>query len=37
MRWADRLFQIIQVLRGATAPVTPQKLADEMKTSVRMI
>ena len=37
MRRADRLFQIIQVLRGATAPVTAQALADEMETSVRTI
>ena len=37
MRRADRLFQIIQVLRRATAPVTAQALADEMETSVRTI
>lgn len=37
MRRADRLFQIIQILRGATAPVTANALADEMETSVRTI
>ena len=38
MRRADRLFQIIQVLRGATrAPVTAQDLAEELETSVRTI
>lgn len=37
MRRADRLFQIIQVLRGASQPVTAQALADEMETSLRTI
>ena len=38
MRRADRLFQIIQVLRGATrAPITAQQLAEELETSARTI
>lgn len=37
MRRADRLFQIIQVLRGATAPVTADTLAGELETSTRTI
>lgn len=37
MRRADRLFQIIQVLRGASSPVTARALADEMETSLRTI
>lgn len=37
MRRADRLFQIIQILRGARKPVTAQKLADELETSLRTI
>ena len=37
MRRADRLFRIIQILRGARKPVTAQKLADEFETSLRTI
>jgi predicted DNA-binding transcriptional regulator YafY len=38
MRRADRLFQIIQVLRGATrSPITAQDLAAELETSVRTV
>ena len=37
MRRADRLFQIIQILRGARKPITAQKLADELERSVRTI
>ncbi len=37
MRRADRLFQVIQILRGARAPVTARHLADEVETSVRTI
>lgn len=37
MRRADRLFQIIQVLRGASSPVTARMLAEEMETSLRTI
>lgn len=28
MRRADRLFRIIQILRGARKPITAQKLAE---------
>jgi predicted DNA-binding transcriptional regulator YafY len=38
VRRADRLFQIIQVLRGATrAPITAHQLAEELETSARTI
>lgn len=37
MRRADRLFQIIQTLRGARSPVTARALAEEFETSVRTI
>ena len=37
MRRSDRLFQIIQTLRSARAPVTAQALADEFETSKRTI
>lgn len=37
MRRVDRLFQIIQILRGARKPITAQKLADELETSARTI
>jgi predicted DNA-binding transcriptional regulator YafY len=37
MRRADRLFQIIQILRSARRPVTAQRLADELRTSTRTI
>jgi predicted DNA-binding transcriptional regulator YafY len=37
MRRADRLFQIIQVLRRSTRPVTAAALAEELETSKRSI
>ncbi|QUD86204.1 helix-turn-helix transcriptional regulator [Phenylobacterium montanum] len=37
MRRAERLFQIIQILRRAHAPVTAQAIAEELETSVRTI
>lgn len=38
MRRADRLFQIIQILRRATRyPVTARQLSDELETSVRTV
>jgi predicted DNA-binding transcriptional regulator YafY len=37
MRRADRLFQIIQILRRSTRPVTAADLADELETSKRSI
>src|SRR6185503_20685657 len=37
MRRADRLFQIIQVLRGATQPVTASQLAAELEVSQRSV
>lgn len=37
MRRADRLFQIIQMLRRAGRPVTARQLADELELSVRSI
>jgi len=37
MRRADRLFQIIQILRGAKRPVTARALAEELETSVRTV
>ena len=37
MRRADRLFQIIQILRGATRPVTAGRLAAELETTARTI
>jgi len=37
MRRTDRLFQIIQVLRGSRRPVTAAVLARELETSVRTI
>ncbi len=38
MRRADRLFQIIQILRSASrAPITAHDLADELETSSRTI
>lgn len=37
MRRADRLFQIIQVLRGAARPVTASQLAEEFETTARTI
>lgn len=37
MRRADRLFQIIQILRRGRRPVTAQALADELETSKRTV
>ncbi len=37
MRRADRLFQIIQILRSARKPITARQLAQELETSVRTI
>jgi len=37
VRRADRLFQIIQILRGARGPVTARQIADELEISVRTI
>ena len=37
MRRADRLFQIIQILRGSTAPVVADDLAEELEVSVRTV
>ncbi|MDA0241176.1 MAG: YafY family protein, partial [Proteobacteria bacterium] len=37
MRRADRLFQIIQILRGARGATTATALADELETSVRTV
>src|SRR5258706_2770297 len=37
MRRTERLFQIIQILRRARAPVTAQDMASEMETSVRLV
>ena len=37
MRRADRLFQIIQVLRRGRGPVTADAIADELETSKRTI
>lgn len=37
MRRTERLFQIIQILRGARAPVTAQSMAGELETSLRTI
>jgi len=37
VRRADRLFQIIQVLRGATQPVTASQLAAELEVSQRSV
>ncbi len=37
MRRAERLFQIIQILRGARRPVTAYSLAEELETSLRTI
>jgi predicted DNA-binding transcriptional regulator YafY len=33
MRRADRLFQIIQVLRRARGPVTAKQIAEELEVS----
>jgi predicted DNA-binding transcriptional regulator YafY len=37
MRRADRLFQIIQILRRTRRPVTAEAIADELETSKRTI
>ena len=37
MRRADRLFQIIQILRRSTRPVTAEALADELEVSKRTV
>jgi predicted DNA-binding transcriptional regulator YafY len=37
VRRADRLFQIIQILRSHRRPVTAQALAEELQTSVRTV
>jgi predicted DNA-binding transcriptional regulator YafY len=37
MRRADRLFQIIQILRGAKHPLTARALSDELEISVRTV
>lgn len=37
MRRAERLFQIIQILRGARRPVTAYSLSEELETSPRTI
>lgn len=37
MRRADRLFQLIQILRGAGRPITASVLAEELEVSVRTV
>lgn len=37
MRRADRLFQIIQILRRTTRPITAAALAQELETSIRTV
>lgn len=37
MRRADRLFQIIQILRRSTRPITVGMLAEELEVSKRSI
>src|ERR1700758_1484482 len=37
MRRADRLFQIIQILRRTSKPVTAEALAAELETSKRTV
>lgn len=37
MRRADRLFQIIQILRGSRSPITAADLGEELETSVRTV
>jgi predicted DNA-binding transcriptional regulator YafY len=37
MRRTERLFQIIQILRGTRSPVTGQSLADELEVSLRTL
>ena len=37
MRRADRLFQIIQILRRARRPITAEAIAEELETSKRSV
>ena len=37
LRRAERLFQIIQILRGARGPITAEAMARELETSKRTI
>ena len=37
MRRADRLFDIIQMLRGANGPVTAATLAEQLEVTVRTV
>ncbi|RWG83475.1 YafY family protein [Mesorhizobium sp.] len=37
MRRADRLFQIIQILRRSTRPITASQIAEELETSRRSV
>ena len=37
MRRADRLFQIIQILRRSSRPVTAAALAEELEVSKRTV
>jgi predicted DNA-binding transcriptional regulator YafY len=37
MRRADRLFDIIRILRAARRPVTAAALADELEVTVRTV
>ncbi len=37
MRRADRLFQIIQIMRRARAPITADSIAEELETSKRTV
>lgn len=37
MRRADRLFQIVQILRRASRPVTAEAIAEELETSKRSV
>src|SRR5947199_7719960 len=37
MRRADRLFEIIQILRGATGPLTAAALGERLEVTVRTV
>ena len=37
MRRADRLFQLIQILRRSTHPITASRIAEELETSRRSV
>ncbi|TIU60969.1 MAG: HTH domain-containing protein, partial [Mesorhizobium sp.] len=37
MRRADRLFQIIQILRRSSRPITASRIAEELETSRRSV